>query len=647
MSAPQKRYNIARFLVTDDSGNATGVSLTIVLEQPYTRKFGMKPDNVTALMPYTEAEKLRAGGSTGPINFKVRGALELWGVNDPQNITGLGPDVSFEKMRIIGAEIVDRGMTVGDTATRIIVWRLVISDQRNDWIEPYGGRLRHGLLNISAKKPTTTSAPPAARTLIKNSTLIQMCLDAMGVVSQINGAGTIDATKPVMDLNWTNSHAATELGKLLEATQSTVVIAIDGAVQIYPIGSGIGPEVPPSRLIASTEIKADVRPPAIVFTSAPTARKITYTLDGPQPGSFEYVVPDNIDINNAKSKKAWYTIDFWPRRSVLGVPSDIINGHFKNAGQFVSELYYNIKLSEEIGDPVHVPILNKVYYQDGTTGDITITAEKIAAVTDTGFKNETKLPIKVHKIVPGEASQGNILILDRRLGKLKNDTSVDSDADFQEVGTFTVNFTVEHKIKQDNGTWMPQFYTLGFVSSGDGGAPTMVLDDDAEELLKEGKAVLVSMPHWQIVATSTGGSLTEPDTSDFVAEAAARATKYFAQVKKSTFITIAEGFFAFDLNGFIGEAVYDVGRGTATFKGNTFFLPTTGLVKPKSGVDGAASTEVTQQAARLADSVAGATTPAGMLNPRTLVNSPSASLLVRIDSATDGGYVGVVMTGRP
>ena len=73
--------------------------------------------------------------------------------------------MAAQKVRIVDVEPVRYGVAAGETATRVVVWRLFFADFRVNFQSPRGGRLAVGLLNSSAATAAPDSASlPARRT---------------------------------------------------------------------------------------------------------------------------------------------------------------------------------------------------------------------------------------------------------------------------------------------------------------------------------------------------------------------------------------------------------------------------------------------------------------------------------------------------
>lgn len=299
------------------------VSLT--LDRAWAISAGVKPDINSAVVPYSEFDKLwiatppaqpndpkkkpteteqppppgypepdppptpEPAPATSPTPLYTRGDICFYYTSDA------APDHVIEDVTIVDAEVIEWGQIkvntpeASDPIRAPIGWRIWFADFRHRAGPNRTGRLTDGLINPSASKEQPAT-PPA---LVPNKDLIDRCLAAMGQAFP-TCPETVNKYPPKMDLEWYGAVPRDELDSLLAHAHHLFCPVSDIHEQIQELGDGDDPEVPVDQLIMEYEVPL-LRPgKTVIVTSAPTPVIETYRSGGtPDQPNWDFVLQDS------------------------------------------------------------------------------------------------------------------------------------------------------------------------------------------------------------------------------------------------------------------------------------------------------------------------------------------------------------------
>jgi hypothetical protein len=537
------KSKVVRFIPEGDGAEP----ITLTLDGPIVQRAGLKPDVWTARVPYTEFDKL--GDDPGR-----QGVLAMWYTYDAD---GGPPDVVIAGVSIVDVEAGATGR-VPDGVFRITEYRLHLSDFRDRFIEPRGGRLRLGLINPTPKEAANDdddadeksgAAPDDARTMTL-SEMIVACMKAMGFGDTIAPLGVDDVPAP-KDVRWFGNHAPTELGKLLSLCDCTFCPKLDGTGKVERLGIGIPPTFPAGDALPSLDVPAvDRRGKSVIFTSHPTRITVTETLEAPDPDKWYFVMQDDDQI--------WKEVD---QCKVVGTKGLLyhVQNHFKeipdkSRQRVQRQAYRYLRLSWDRQPPGLSPVFAAVMEKQAQQSPIVVKGKVAVQGFDKTWSNAAE-PVEV----PAQYVQnwGNILQVGRALLQVSGPTTdPESAAKVPAAGDLTVRMTYEKAHKDDKGKWMPDYFHVGF-RRGAGGVEKLS-DDEVENALDGGSrdALVITRPQMRLQIIDGE----EQNRSELEDECEALADRYLAESNRPTILRAARGFQRAECNGAVSEVKWDQGN---------------------------------------------------------------------------------------
>jgi len=386
MSADDKRLNYVTFL--PDGANVARMTSRVYLklEGEFVLTAGVRPSGPNrAILPYTEFAKLFDKDGI----FRPRGAIEFW-ESLPDGDGPPTPKHWIGSINIVFCEPMSYGTPVGEAQPIITEYRLFLSDRRCLYSAPYCSYLSLGRINVTKGK---------LGSLYTNSQLIQLCLDAMGVVLAAALSKEVEELPAIEDLDWNGADPADELVKILDKLGAAMCVRSDGSVTIEMKGTGDCPDqtggdaMPEFRL---PQLRKGGQ--SVVVASLPVPVIDTYTQGTIGPNEWEFVISTLYFATNAYPGRDWVTVDEVERDHPTWAREGITWAHdyYQWKEQFCEHAFDHLRLSKRFADPGISPVLNLVINADGTASPPTVRAKIATAHADgwwhpaTGF---TDVPI--------------------------------------------------------------------------------------------------------------------------------------------------------------------------------------------------------------------------------------------------------------
>lgn len=564
--AVEKRFNLVSFKPDSQPDR-----LQLTLDGEWTIAGGLQPSLNTATVPASEISKL-----PDPPN-DVRGSIEFWYSVAPG---GGDPDVRLEGWYLVDIAPEQIGRRPGENADSVQVYRLCFADHRHGFVEPRGPRLRHGEINAHP-------LPPGAE-LTDNSILILLCLTAMNYpgAPAPNPAivpGSVDEVAPMTPVRWDGQHAPAELAKLLKHCGHVYVPRNDGTGQIVRPNFGNLPTIPADRLssvIAASSV--DRRPRKVIFTSAPTAKTLTYGEGTAAPPSWRFVAQDHSD------NFAWKPIDEIP---ALGSSEPAVRDHFRRGLDGVSDewrdhyarqLYRAIQLDPGRFPPRQSAILRKVLYPPsqnlGRVDDPSVKVTVALRGRDGAWVNRAAV-VKCKAIVAEEG----VLVFEERLGAVVlqlADTTAAANSQRGDLEPFFLpapdsNLKVTFSVEDwDTQKAQRVHAVFGFERIG---LNVVAMDDAAAVGHLSGyrpDTAVYSCPELRLIESRAAAGAPVDNLESLRAIAAGYAHKLLVETADAIAqVAVAKGFYPVDLDGRVSEVRYNQERVDTTIVVNGWNVP--------------------------------------------------------------------------
>ena len=692
------RYNVVTFLPVPDpsSHESADVSkrIALTLEGPWKFSAGLKPDVNHAIVPHTEFDKL--GG-----NVDLTGNIEFWYTKPPAPASP--PDFILQRWRIVDVEATQIAVPhivtpiggvqtppSGPTLPRVVEYRLFFADFREQFVEPRGGRLKVGLINVgptplmqgqgglaagdSSSSTSTgpvgsadnTGAQPQQPTVPEwsLSRLMIECLTRMGYANaQDLLPPGLDSVAAPRNLQWFGNHAPTELGKLLEMASCVFCPLWDGTGQVRQITTKGDPKITAADAIMP-QIKLpaiDRRGKTVIFSSYPLPTTVTEVLEGPRLDQWYFVLQD--------SQGKWQPLD----KCDLVNQSGGLIGHWQSYFEQIPEqfrqrvkaqAYRCIQLGDASGaapqgqiaapprPPGEIsPVFVRRIESDGSIQDVQITA-KIAVwdpnqqqyVNSTGY---IRVPAKF-------VSDSNVVQIAVPLIQVSTPTH-DRFHDGQELkaGDFVVRFTYSGFSQDGQGVWRPDFFHVGFQQRSGAGI-VQLTDDEVASLLDSNSSdvIFVDRPELRLRIVTDSPR----NTDQIVSSARSLAAQYLANSGDPTRIVQAQGYAFCPIDGLVSQVEWDQRRALTTVTINDWYRPMGTFDGPTllkaerswSGGEAYANQAITaEQRAMLGEP--GATHPTEVVNPFDVPDvNTGGPQIVQLGSPIGGAglYQGILFGGQ-
>jgi hypothetical protein len=530
-------------------------SATVVLESPFRRTVGMKPDVNRVRCPFPEFVKIAAGLDTGFCS------LSLWMDKEDAGQSV----VTIEGLRVVLVQRGAKGAIRGVPGLNPVDYTLFITDARGDVVKPFGGLMCEGLVNPDTNDDGAADIdifrlPPP----LSMSECILLCCKRMGFTpSQFPLFGS-DIVPPT-NLRWFGAPAETELESLLEQSGAVLAPKLDGTLGIYKAGVGEPPPFPAADVDSSCVDPApDRRGRVLVITSAPSAIIDTLELRGPAPDAdLQFVMPD--------AKGVWREIDDPTIKLTYGWESPVsaIRNNFNGVNQFHRDnakryLYRCVRLNPEHYNPLTRRILRRVAALSDPTAPgaqvnlsfIDLRAKRAVRQDGGYWQNWTEtVRCNVEYLF-----WPNVIMSSELLGKVKGAGQVrdfESNFDALQLGDLTVTLSIE-SATQVQQRWVPEYSVFAYRLRNNEVVP--VDDNEAKSLAAEppaGTVAFLNVPGLQRVRDAQRLGPQSDNIGALRKMADTIAAQYFAGVTtRSTEITL-RGFHAIDLGGRVNEVTYD------------------------------------------------------------------------------------------
>lgn len=598
---PEIRTNLVTFTPLDEE--STRVFLT--LPQPFVIKTGLRPDVVRAVVPYTEYDKL--GGK--PIRT---GRLDFWYSSlPPTRPRQRGwPDVSYVDMRIVDVEPGDVGIPAGQSTARVVEYTLLLSDFRERFVPPRGGRVYLGLVNpvigeTLAKEEDADPTPDAMK-------LMQTCLGQMLAPGryEIANAPPIQAAGTPGNLQWRGGYATVEMGKLLDHSSSVFCPQTSGVGAVYRIGEGREVEVPDGRLMATPTIPgADRRGRGVIFTSAPNAVIETQEVKGPHADGWEFVIQDTEgawrQIDDAKLKTDLHKL-------IVGSPEDTVRSRYAGVNPLYvdrvrSQLYRCIRLTKFFTKNQPKRLIRRRVEQAAATQGGAAPKPKLKDVEVFAriarFDPESRMWSNGPTATGAEAgctvryiySDQNIVQLAELLGTVEPPPPPEGQAapappfNLPEIEPYfralkvdglraKVSFESAVELAGELGKFVPEYFFAGFYRN-ERGVTEMTRQEILGELVApDADTVFISRPDLRLVRDRSY-NFSSPNTNeeDLKTRAKDLAVRYLA-APQTPQVMYVKGWWKVELNGLVSEVELDqaasgAGGPTTTVRLNTGWTP--------------------------------------------------------------------------
>jgi hypothetical protein len=656
------RYKIVTF-------NAGGTRIALTLDGAWRLSAGLKPDTNSALVPYTEWDKLGVPDAEGTIEF--------WFTTPPgdaEGDPGVGgqPDVSLDGWRIVEVRSSKIGIPLGQTAPRVIEYHVFFQDGREQFVEPRGGRLRLGLINAGAAPADDADAQVPEMSL---SQLIQACVSKMGATVDGSLPADVDQVDAPRDLKWFGNHAPSELAKLLDLAGLAFCPQSDGTFNLQRVTNDGTPQITGGTLLPEVPIPAiDRRGKIVIFSSFPLPITETLTLEGPRDDQWQFVVQDSIGrwkapadcdlVNNnggllAQWQKKFADVDLKYRARITGQAYRFIrlgDGSNPPAGE----------ASRPLPPAQQSPVLNRLIQQDGSVSDLTVTAKVATFDQKSGQWSNTS-----GVTVPARFKSGsNILELGSALIQVSQPTN-DLWGGAQELskGDVQVTFTIPQYEQVQSATgsgaganWQPKYFHVGFQRSG--GGVTQLSDDAVANALDGGARDAVVIPCGELLRLRVYND-NPANKADLVALAQGWADRLLANANKPMRVIEAAGFASCEISGLVSEIEWDQEHVRTAVGVNNWYRPagvidaaTLGQLEGRSGGNaqgeagagaaaGAFPLESLTQSTRQSLGEPGATLPMVPLQPIAAPPAPPPETAIAQvgDFIGAGAYNGTLMLG--
>jgi hypothetical protein len=631
--ASKKAYDNVIF-VPDDGG----AQIVLKLEGPWKRSVGIKPDINKAVVSYKEMDKLKSSR-----NGKI-----LFCYNKPGTA-----DVTIEHETIIEIEAVDQRETP-DKGVITAEYRLYFSDFREGYLEPRGGRLEFGPMNlgispkwgsgslqsIGVSDPNSKQKSTAPEVDMK--TLIERCLDKMNITTEIPG-GVSDYDAP-RDLRWDGNHAPTELEKLLSMCGVAFVPGLDGKPTLETITTSGKPTLPSGEALPEQTIPSiDRRGASVIFSSYPRRSIETETASGPDPAAFYFVCRDKqgnwVKLEDCDLLKIGGRVDpaFCVRTNFEGVEEQY-------RSRLRSEVYRCIQAVQSPPAAV-TPVLTRRLEKDLNWYEIQVTA-KIALPNAKGIWSNSKDPVQVAVLMKTDE---DVLVLGEAIVTVTGHTAYPT-ANFDKPADFKVRYSFESWEDDGDGGYKPVFSHTGFTAGPNGGFPQQMSDSEIENAIdgKTKDSIVLMRPEWWRAKVDG----TEVNRSKIVAQAKSEAEIHLKNLTLPKRIFAARGFASVAPSGLITEVSWDQHELKTTVNTADSYAPLGALQEntelrnieyrgkdeafPKQGETYASKTEFGE---------AGAQQPCYITFPPVAQPAPPGVRLVKvIDVAKGGGFYYVLDT---
>lgn len=559
MSVSDQFYNFVTFTPIGDDGPIVEARAFLLLEARFVRRVGLKAGVNTAVMPWSEWDKLKD-------HLKKPAKLEFWATADPRADGDPKPDCVLHELRIVDYTVSRFGDAKGRPVKSPIEYKVFIADIRERFESPRGGRVSDGRLNDAT-----------ATVFQLNSALMDRCLERMGIGFD-EAPSSVNAVQPPFDLKWFGNHAPTELAKLLDRVGAVFVPLANGVGHIDMIGTGDVPDFDPD-LIAEDRPEGgiDRRGEMVIFTSAPLGVLETIRIT-----QWKWVIQD------ATGNK-------WVDASTLISNADVRNkfASLPNARRdLVSvEAYRCILLDFAAQQDLNhmspnTPTLRKLVADATDTGNLSnirIWANMAVQGADGKWSNsETAVLVVPERLM--DSPRGPILVLPKMIGNVDMPGSPDLITHFLVMpqNFLYVEATVEPlRIvpgSEGDGTpdYAPEFFNVGFKS--DAGGIVQMSDDDVANAVESPGAdtLIISQPSLRLVRIF-GQDINK---QEITAKARELAPRYLATEPTGRSVTL-RGFAQEELSGRVLEIQLDQQRVETVFIIDTWYQPRGGKLDAK------------------------------------------------------------------
>jgi hypothetical protein len=557
-----KKFNLVCFKVDDD-----GPRIFIQLEGEFVLSAGIAPNVNRALVPHGEFDKL-----VEKDGIKTLGTVEFWFSDEPTRQVDPDdpddedpkPDHSIAGVRLVDVEPVKIGVPRGQTAPRIVQYRLILADMRERFVDWRGGMLNDGDIN---------SATARDADLISNNELISRCLSAMGASFQIGIDVVADLLSglPMRDLHWSASSAPEELHKLLEYCRATLIVTSEGKLEIVTMGSGEDPEIPEGR-----EVPGLLKMPGkgrrgktVILTSAPNPIIETLTLSGPDHATWEFVVRDAGD----NKSRPWVAID---QCSLLGNKSaaEHMKDGFKDVAaayreDMRAEAFHYIRLNKDAKDP-KIQTMLRLCKEGIDDWREPVAAAKIATQheEDGQWHNEGEaVQLHIAHLLHDPASGEPIIQCWQLLGKVSSDGVDSIEKNFVALTSGELEVRASYYAKDKNGK--QEFFAIGFEKGPDG--LSKIDEQQLAALIEKADKDVVFVPVKELQLHRLDGE--DQNRSELEEKAAAMAELFLRGSENEYVQRMAAGFLSGELGGKITEIRWDQNECKTTFKVNAWAYP--------------------------------------------------------------------------
>jgi hypothetical protein len=540
-----------------------GTRIFLTLESAWKRRCGLAPDLNQAAVPWTEMQKLGQ-------NLDLTGTIEFWYQTDPAAANAV-PDVRLMGERLIDCEPREAREVAG-VGVIVPEYRLSFADFREGYVSPRGGRVAIGEANAGEKPPQqslgSAPTPPDPMAVPEKTTteLIQACLDKMnlGGVAIPAAAGSIEAPR---NIKWFGNHAPTELHKLLDLCGIVFVPGLNGMATLAQMTSDGTPQLPAGEVLPEMKVSAaDRRGKVVIFSSYPSRTIVTGDDDGPDPGTWFFVVQDRFD--------EWVSIDAC--NLLPGGPASHIADNFarvplKYQERIRAQVYRFIQANQDMPAGA-APILNDRFEANGRSYPISVTASVAVQDRSTGRWGNTAGPIEIavkFRLDP------DILQLDRPLITVTGPT-YDALGSYGGPANFTVRSSYEDAEQQGQaGDWLPKYFHAGFSRTGAAGGIDTLADGDVENAIDGATkdAIILTRPELRLFRVDDQ----EVNKDALTSAAKSQAAQFLKEASKPNRILATRGFTSIAPSGLVSEVEWDQKSLKTTLKLCDWYVPSGAL----------------------------------------------------------------------
>jgi hypothetical protein len=453
---------------------------------------------------------------------------------------------------------------------RAVRWRLLIADARQRFEFPGGGLLTQGAIN-TLPFDDETGKDKNGRPLTSNKELADMCLAAMG--AGISAPASMTKQTALKNIEWRGTHAATELGRILDELGYVFAVAQDGSFRIFKMGEGSGSE----EFSAASQVVpggitlpgGDRRGKTVVFCSAPTPVANTVTVKGIKDEAWEFVAED--------SDGKWRWIGDLKILNGKAAP-DIVRNNFQDIAEKYrararTQFYRCVRL-----DPAkwnYAPVYRQLLLKGKPASTPEFDAR--VAVADQGGRIYVTpaAPVRLHVLAIVDAGPaGPVVIFNERIGKTTTNANLDKksvnpDADFQELDSvqdFQGKVTIE---AQENvgGVYRPTYFFAGYIK-GPGGI-VQLPQDAAKAAMTSADTLIVARPELQLLQEDG----TETNRQELEDACHALADRWLANSDTLAKVHLLVGFARVNLSGKISSISITQSPPMTKVKEMTWFRP--------------------------------------------------------------------------